>query len=326
LRSLQPAEGDPDVTLHQNAKTCPASRVLMARRVLEQGWSLAAAAEAAGVSERRCSEWVRRYRHGDHELADRSSAARRVANKTTAEREDAIRSLRELRFTAAEIAETLGMAHSTVSAVLRRCGMGRLPRLGGVQPDNRYERAMPGELIHIDVKKLGRIGRPGHRVTGDRRLRSRGVGWEFVHVCVDDRTRLAYVEVLDDERALTVCGFLQRAVAWFAARGVIVQRLMTDNGNGYRSHQHRDLCRQLQIKHLFTEPYRPRTNGKAERFIRTLTDGWAHGASYTHSHDRRLALHAWLDRYNYTRPHRALGGRPPAQRLAEQNNAAGTYS
>ncbi|MEA2192280.1 MAG: hypothetical protein QOI73_2401 [Solirubrobacteraceae bacterium] len=244
------------MTLHQNAKTCPASRVMMARRVLEEGWSLAAAAEAAGVSERRCSEWVRRYRQGDHELADRSSAPRRVPNKTTAERENAIRSLRELRFTAAEIAETLGMAHSTVSAVLKRCGMGRLPRLDEGEPDNRYERAMPGELMYIDVKKLGRIGRPGHRVNGDRRTRSRGIGWEYVHVCVDDCTRLAYVEVLDDERTPTVCAFLQRAIAWFAACGVIVQRLMTDNGSAYRSHQHRDLCRQLQIKHLFTEPYR----------------------------------------------------------------------
>jgi transposase InsO family protein len=326
LRSLQPAEGDPDVTLHQNAKTCPASRVLMARRVLEEGWSLAAAAEAAGVSERRCSEWVRRYRQGDHELADRSSAPRRVPNKTLPEREEAIRSLRELRFTAAEIAETLGMAHSTVSAVLKRYGMGRLPRLDGDQPDNRYERAMPGELIHIDVKKLGRIGRPGHRVNGDRRTRSRGIGWEYVHVCIDDCTRMAYVEVLDDERTPTVCAFLRRAIAWFAARGVIVQRLMTDNGSAYRSHQHRELCHHLQIKHLFTEPYRPRTNGKAERFIRTLTEGWAHAITYRNSHERRLALAAWLDRYNHTRPHRALGGQPPAQRLAERNNPASAYS
>jgi transposase InsO family protein len=314
------------VTLHQNAKTCPASRVLMARRVLEEGWSLAAAAEAAGVSERRCWEWVRRYRQGDHALADRSSAPRRVPHKTTAAREDAIRSLRELRFTAAEIAETLGMAHSTVSAVLKRVGMGRLARLDAEQPDNRYERPMPGELIHVDVKKLGRIGRPGHRVTGDRRTRSRGIGWEFVHVCVDDCTRLAYVEVLDDERAPAVCGFLQRAIAWFAARGVIVQRLMTDNGPGYRSRQHRDLCRQLAIKHLFTEPYRPRTNGKAERFIRTLTEGWAHAATYPNSRERRLALTGWLDHYNYARPHRSLDRQTPAQRLAERNNATGTYS
>jgi transposase InsO family protein len=298
----------------------------MARRVCEEGWSLAAAAEAAGVSERRCSVWVKRWRGGDHELADRSSAPRVVPSKTAPEREAAIRSLRELRFTAAEIAETLGMAHSTVSAVLNRNGIGRLPRIDREEPENRYERPMPGELIHIDVKKLGRIGQPGHRVHGDRSQRSRGIGWEFVHVCVDDCTRLAYVEVLDDERTPTVCGFLRRAIAWFAARGVTVQRLMTDNGSAYRSHDHRDLCQRLKIKHLFTEPYRPRTNGKAERFIRTLIDGWAYGAIYRNSHQRSLALTAWLDHYNYQRPHRSLARNTPAQRLAERNNPPGTYT
>jgi transposase InsO family protein len=312
--------------LHHNAKTCPASRVLMARRVCEEGWSLAAAAEAAGVSERRCSIWVGRWRQGDRVLADRSSAPKLVPAKTSPEREAAIGSLRELRFTAAEISETLGMAHSTVSAVLGRNGMGRLPRLDRNEPDNRYERPLPGELIHIDVKKLGRIGRPGHRVNNDRRTRSRGVGWEFVHVCVDDCTRLAYVEVLDDERTDTVCAFLRRAIGWFAARGVNVQRLMTDNGPGYRSIAHRELCRQLEIRHLFTEPYRPRTNGKAERFIRTLTDGWAYGAIYRDSHQRRAALAAWLDHYNLRRPHRGLDGQTPAERLAQRNNLTGTYS
>jgi transposase InsO family protein len=185
-----------------------------------------------------------------------------VPHKTTPERTAAIRSLRELRFTAAEIAQTLGMAHLTVSAVLKGHGMRRLPRLDGDEPDHRYERPMPGELVHIDVKKLASIGRPGHRVNGDRRTRVREIGWEFVHVCVDDCTRLAYVEVLGDERTATVCGFLERAIAWFAARGVTIQRLMTDNGPAYRSHRHRDLWRQLAIKHLFTAPYRPRTNGK----------------------------------------------------------------
>jgi transposase InsO family protein len=326
LRSLQPAEGDPVTTLHQNAKTCPASRVLMAKRVVEEGWSLTAAAEAAGVSERRCSEWVRRYRSGDQQLIDRSSAPRRVPHKTPPERAAAIGSLRELRFTAAEIAETLGMAHSTVSAVLRRLGMGRLPRLDGDEPDNRYERPMPGELVHIDDKKLASIGRPGHRVNGDRRTRTRGIGWEFVHVCVDDCTRLAYVEVLDDERTPTVCGFLERAIAWFAARGVRIERVMTDNGPAYRSHRHAELCQQRTIKHLFTAPYRPRTNGKAERFIRTLTNGWAYGAIYRNSRERRLALAGWMDHYNYIRPHRSLDQRTPAQRLAERNNAVGAYT
>ena len=313
------------MTLHKNARTCPASRLLLAQRVCEQGWSLRAAAEAAGISDVAARRWVRRYRAGDHELLDRSSAPARIPGKTSSEREDAICSLRELRMTAAQISEVLGMAHSTVSAVLKRRGLGRLPRLVE-EPDNRYERPLPGELVHIDVKKLGAIGVVGHRITGDRAQRARGVGWEFVHVCVDDCTRIAFVEVLANERAQTVCGFLERAVDWFAARGVRVQRVMTDNGNGYRCHQHAELCQRLAIKHLFTEPYRPRTNGKAERFIRTLTEGWAHGATYANSTDRRLALPAFIDYYNHTRPHRALAGHTPAQRLAERNNPAGAYT
>lgn len=316
------------MTLHRNAKTCPASRRLLARRVDRDGWSLAAAAEAAGVSERRASEWLRRYRSGDRELADRSSRPRRVAHKTSPERERTILSLRELRMTAAQIAEVLGMAHSTVSAVLHRHGKGRLPRLDADQAPNRFERPRPGELVHIDVKKLGRISGVGHRITGDRRKskRSRGGGYEFVHVCVDDCTRLAYVEVLPDERSEAVCGFLERAVTWFAKRGVRVERVMTDNGGGYRSHAHAAACRRLGLRHLLTEPYRPRTNGKAERFIRTLVEGWAYGAVYRSSRERRRALPAFLDHYNYRRPHRSLSGSPPAQRLAERNNVAGAYS
>jgi transposase InsO family protein len=316
------------VTLHQNAKTCPASRVLMARRVLEEGWSLAAAAEAAGVSERRCSEWVRRYRHGDHELADRSSQPKRIPAKTAPEREDAILVLRELRFTAAQIAEVLGMAHSTVSAVLKRHGKGRLVRWDADEPQHRYERPRPGELVHIDIKKLGRVSGVGHRMTGSRAKagRSRGAGWEFVHVCVDDCTRLAYVEGLDNERADSVIAFLQRAIAWLASQGVTVQRVMTDNGAGYRSLAHAAACRQLGLKHIFTAPYRPRTNGRIERFIRTLIDGWAYGGIDATNTRRHARLHGWLTYYNFTRPHRELGEQPPAHRLAEQNNAAGAYT
>jgi transposase InsO family protein len=314
------------MTLHSNARTCPRSRRLLAARVIDEGWSLAMAAEAAGVSERTACKWVGRFRReGGAGLADRSSAPRRVAHRTPPEREQAIVSLRELRFTAAQIAELLGMAHSTVSAVLGRRGLGRLPRLDS-PPDNRYERPRPGELVHIDVKKLGVITRPGHRMTGDRGVRGRGGGWEFVHVCVDDCTRLAYVEVLGDERQSTVCGFLERAVAWFGARGVIVERVMTDNGNGYRSHAHRLLCRRLGLKHLTTAPYRPRTNGKAERFIRTLVEGWAYGAVYRNSSERRLALGAFIDYYNCRRPHRSLRGMTPAERLIEANNVTGAYS
>jgi transposase InsO family protein len=315
------------VTLHRNARTCPHSRRLLVERVLVEGWSLAAAAEAAGVSERTAWKWVDRFRReGEAGLEDRSSAPKLVPSRTRPEREELILSLRELRFTSPEIAETLGMPLSTVGAVLARNGLGKLPRLQPDEPANSYERPRPGELVHIDVKKLGKIGRPGHRVNADRRTRSRGIGWEFVHVAVDDATRLAYVEVLADEKAPTAAGFLGRAVAFFARYGIRVERVLTDNGPCYRAIVHALACRALGLRHLRTRPYRPRTNGKAERFIRTLVDGWAYGAVYRGSAERTAALAGWLDRYNRLRPHRSLGRKPPLSRLAEMNNVVGTNS
>ena len=311
--------------LHQNARTCPASRRLMCERI-DAGWSLAAAAEAAGVSDRRAREWRRRWEAGDRELEDRSSVARSLPGKTPADVEEAVCALRELRFSGTRIAEALGMPERTVRAVLARNGLSKLPRIDADEPPNRYERPAPGELIHIDVKKLGRIGREGHRVHGDRRTRTRGIGWEFVHVAIDDCTRLAYVEVLDDERTDSVVGFFARAVAFFNEHGITVQRLMTDNGPAYRSHAHAAVCRQLAIRHLFTQPYRPKTNGKAERFIRTLLAEWAYGAAYPTSAARTRALTAFLTRYNHHRPHKALGGSPPAKRLTERLNAPAAYS
>ena len=231
--------------------------------------------------------------------------------------------------TGAEIAECLGMALSTVSAVLGRIGLGKLSRLEPPEPPNRYERERPGELIHIDVKKLGRIGKngPGHRVRGTRKgTRSRGAGWEFVHVCVDDATRLAYVEVLADEKATTCVGFLRRAIAFYRAHGVKVERLMTDNGGAYRSTIHAIACRALKIRHIRTRPYRPRTNGKAERFIRTMLGGWAYGAIYRSSAERTAALSGWLEFYNWGRPHGSLSHKSPGARLGELNNVAGSYS
>ena len=315
------------MTLHRNARSCPKSRRLLVDRVICLGWPLRAAAEAAGISERRAAHWLKRFREeGEAGLEDRSSAPKRIPNKTPAERVKAIVALRELRFTAAEIAESLAMAHSTVSAALKREGLGRLPRLDD-EPANRYERARPGELIHADVKKLAGIVIPGHRVTGNRKVRARGkAGWQFVHVMVDDCTRLAYVEILPDERQTTCVAFLRRAVAWFADKGIRVERLMTDNGNGYRSHLHAHACRELGIRHLFTEPYRPRTNGKAERFIRTLVEGWAYRATYANNRQRAAALPAFLSYYNDRRPHRALGKQPPSARLAELNNLTGAYT
>jgi transposase InsO family protein len=315
------------MNLHANAALSLCQRRRLVRRVVDEGWSLGEAAKAAEVSERTASKWVRRYRaEGEPGLFDRSSAPRNVANRTAERRIEAIGALRRLRMTGPEIALCLGMAVSTVSGILTRSGLGRLWRLE--PPARRYERSRPGELIHIDVKKLGRIQHVGHRVTGSRRKRSatRGAGWEFVHVCVDDATRLAYVEVLDDERPMTAVGFLRRAVAFYAAHGIRVERLLTDNGNAYRSTLHAIACRAAGIKHLRTRPYRPQTNGKAERFIRTMLGGWAYGAIYRSSRERQAALSAWLEFYNWHRPHGSLSHKPPGARLAELNNLVGPYT
>ena len=313
--------------LHANAPFGPKGRLTMVRRVIEQGWSLAEAAEAAGVSERTCSKWVGRYRaEGGPGLADRSSAPHEVPSRTPEDRVGAIAALRRLRMTGPEIAECLGMAGSTVSAVLNRIGLGKLSRLEPLEPANRYERSRPGELIHIDVKRLVRIQRgAGHRVTGKRTWQAEGAGREYVHVCVDDATRLAYVEVLPDEKARTATGFLKRAIAFYRSHGIAVERVMTDNGPAYTSIVHALVCRALGVRHIRTRPYRPRTNGKAERFIRTMLGGWAYGAIYRDSAQRTAALSGWLDFYNWRRPHGSLSHKPPGARLAELNNVAGSY-
>jgi transposase InsO family protein len=287
-----------------------------------------------GISVRCARKWVGRYRlEGRSGLCDRSSAPRRVANRTAPERVEAIVKLRRLRFTAAEIAETLGMALSTVSGILTRIGLGKLGRIGFEQPV-RYERSRPGELVHIDVKKLGRIkGGAGKRVLGpgtspynpeytDAAGRVHNtVGWEYVHVAVDDYSRLAYAEVLPDEKASTAAGFLRRAVAYYQRHGITVERILTDNGSCYRGVIHALACHQLGTKHLRTRPYRPQTNGKAERFIRTMLNGWAYGAIYRSSQERRRALDGWLWHYNHRRRHSALGHQPPASRT----NLLGSY-
>jgi transposase InsO family protein len=248
-------------------------------------------------------------------LTDRSSAPGTVPGRTPAETEAVIESLRRLRWTSTRIAAELGLATSTVCAVLARLGLNRLSKLEPPEPPNRYCRRHPGELVHIDVKKLGRFDRPGHRVTGTRTYRNRGAGWEAVHVAVDDTTRLAYVEILPDERGVTAIGFLARAVAWFAAHGVTVQRVMTDNGAPYKSRVWAAWCADHDLRHLRTRPYRPRTNGKAERFIQTMLREWAYAASYQSSTHRADVLPAWLKYYNQRRPHSALGHKPPASRL-----------
>ena len=320
--------------LHGNAALSWSGRRELARRVVERGWTVAAAAAAAGVSVRCARKWVVRYRAGDRLLLDRSSAPRRVWNRTPEDRVAAIVKLRRLRMTAAEIAETLAMPLSTVSGILTRVGLGRLGRLG-LEPPHRYERSRPGELVHIDVKKLGRIERgAGKRWRDGARQhytgsytdrdgkRRRKAGWEYVHIAVDDYSRLAYAEVLADEKALTAVGFLRRAVAFYDRHGIQVERLLTDNGSAYRSRLHALACRTLRIRHLRTRPYRPQTNGKAERFIRTLLAGWAYGAIYRSSNERTAALDGWLWHYNHRRRHAALSHQPPITRT----NLLGSYT
>ena len=321
--------------LHANARTCPKSRQLLVDRICKERWSVMEAAEAAGITDRTARRWMARWRaEGPAGLLDRSSAPGRIPHKTPPDRVAAICRLRQLRLTGAEISERLSMAVSTVSAVLLREGLGKRSRLEPPEPANRYERSAPGQLIHIDIKKLGRIHNgPGHRVTGDRHNKRKtttadgrrvgAAGWEFVHVCVDDFSRLAYVEVLGDEKATTAVGFLQRAVAFYGAHAIRVERVMTDNGSAYISTLHRLACQQLGIRHIRTRPYRPRTNGKAERFIQTLTRRWAHGRSYASSAERIAALEPWLLHYNFTRPHGSLSHKPPGSRLT---NAPRNYT
>jgi transposase InsO family protein len=321
--------------LHGNAALSWNGRRRLVERVVGEEWTLRAAAEAAGVSVRCARKWVARYRlEGERGLLDRSSAPRRVANRTSEQQVEAIVALRRLRMTAAEIAELLGMALSTVSGILRRLGLGRLGRIGLEQPV-RYERTRPGELVHVDVKRLGRIqGGAGKRVRDGLRkhynpmrtdrdgIRRNTVGWECVHIAIDDYSRLAYAEVLPDEKATTAAGFLRRALAYYRRHGIRVERVLTDNGPCYLSVVHALACRSLGIRHLRTRPYRPQTNGKAERFIRTLLAGWAYGAIYGSSKERTAALDGWLWHYNHRRRHSALGHQPPVTRT----NLLGSYT
>jgi transposase InsO family protein len=327
------------MNLHANAALSLNKRRLLCQRVVDEAWTVTEAAEAAEVSVRCARKWVGRYRvEGESGLLDRSSAPRCIPHRTSEERVLAIAPLRRLRFTGPEIADTLGMALSTVSGVLLRIGMGKLGRLG-LEPAVRYERERPGELIHIDVKKLGRIqGGAGKRVRDGLRnhynpqrtdaagKRRNTVGWEFVHIAIDDCSRLAYAEVLGDEKAITAIAFLRRAVAFFERHGMPVEQLLTDNGSPYRSAVHAIACRTLGVRHLRTRAYRPQTNGKAERFIRTMLGGWAYGAIYRDSRERTAALDGWLFHYNHHRKHSALGHKPPIARLNERTNPLGTYT
>lgn len=306
--------------LHKNARSCPASRVLLVKRVLEEGWSVRKAAEAQGLSQRSAYRWLARYRtEGCDGLFDRSSRPHRIPRRMSQQHLKRIVSLRLRRMCGAEISSRTGAPRSTVARWLHHVGLGRLRQLAPPEPIRRYEKEHPGELLHLDIKKLGKIRGVGHRITGDKTKRARGIGWEFVHVCIDDASRVSYVEVLDDEKGPTASAFLRRAINWFAAHDVHTRKILTDNGSCYVSKCFADACSSLGVKHARTRPYRPRTNGKAERFIQTLINEWAYAFTFHSSSDRVHLLPIYLHFYNNHRAHSALGGLAPASRLSLNN-------
>jgi transposase InsO family protein len=303
---------------HQNARMTPLGRAEMVRRIVEEGRPVAEVAAGFGVSERTARKWLARFRsEGAAGLQNRSSRPGSVANRTLEPWIEMMESLRrDYRLSSEEIAARLKLARSTVAAWLKRRGLGRLKSLEETAPVRRYQRQRPGELVHLDIKKLARFARTGHRITGDRRGKSEGGGYDFFHVAVDDATRLAYVEVLPDERRTSTTGFLVRALRWFKERGVKVERVMTDNGSGYVARLFQKALRMLTIRHIRTQPYTPKTNGKAERFIQTLMREWAYAIPFRSSDTRAADLSRWLAWYNDKRPHASLAKRSPLQALA----------
>ena len=305
------------MNMHKNARTTPQSRAMLIHRVLIEHWPVAEVAMSFGVSKRTVYKWLARYRdEGTAGLQDRSSAARCHPHALAPAWIALVRLLRQAKLVAAEIAQRLPLARSTVSAVLARIGLSRLRYLTPPQPARRYEWQHPGELVHVDIKKLGRFAQSGHRVTGQR-IASTGVGWEYAHVAIDDCSRFSYVEILPDQKRYTATGFWLRAVREFQRRGIRVQRVLTDNGGAYRSRPFRKACRWLGIATKRTRPYRPQTNGKAERFIQTLQRKWAYAVPYATSEQRRAALPAWLQFYNEERPHASLNRQTPLSRLSQ---------
>lgn len=299
--------------LHSGARTCPASRALLVSRVTEQRWTVSAAARAAGISRVTAHKWLMRGRDGA--LQDRSSRPRRSPHRTPPWWEDIVVMLRRTGMTGPKIAHDLKLPTATVARILARNGLRRLRDLEPKEPVERYEHRRPGDLLHLDVKKLGRIERVGHRIHGDRTQAARGAGWEYVHVAIDDRSRVAYVETLRDETAATTAGFLRRAIAWYRTVGVRVRRILTDNGSGYLGRWFAQACEELRVRHGRTRPYRPRTNGKAERFIQTLLRECAYAAPYSNSRCRVQALRRWVAHYNKRRRHRSLADAVPFSRL-----------
>jgi transposase InsO family protein len=306
------------MNIHKNARLTPIGRERLVQAVLS-GQTPEAAAHAAGVCPRTARKWVARFKaEGRTGLMDRSSRPKRLYRPTPAAIVERVEVLRRQRFTGKQIAADLGLSPATVSRILRRLGLNRMRDLEPAEPVRRYEREHPGDMIHIDIKKLGRFNKVGHRITGDRtgQSNSRGVGWEYVHVCIDDNSRVAFSQILPDEKAVSAVAFLSAAVAYYKSLGVTVTRVMTDNGSCYKAFAFRDACRDLGLKHVRTKPYTPKTNGKAERFIQTALREWAYAQAYPTSDRRAEELPIWLHRYNWHRPHGGIKSKTPISRLA----------
>ena len=309
------------MNVHKNARLTPHSRAELVRRVLQENQRPDVVAGAMGVSVRTVAKWLARFRtEGTAGLADRSSRPQRLRDPTPPAVAKQIEHLRRQRFTGKQIAKEAGVSSATVSRVLRRLGISRWRNLEPAEPVRRYEREHPGELIHLDIKKLGRFNAVGYRITGDRSRRTRGVGWDYLHVCIDDASRIAYVEIKPDERQHTAVAFLEAAVAYYAKLGVRVQRVMTDNGGCYRSKPFRKACSRLGLRHIFTKPYTPKTNGKAERFIQTALREWAYARAYENSKQRAAELPIWTHQYNWHRPHGGIEYKTPVSRLGLGRN------
>ncbi len=304
--------------MHKNASLTPRGREAMARSVMEGGSSKAAAARAFHTTPKTVAKWIARFRaEGAAGLQDRSSRPHSSPGQTPPATCERVEALRRQRHTGEQIAAEVGVSAATISRILKRLGLNRLSALEPAEPIRRYERATPGEIVHIDIKKLGKFNRIGHRVTGERtgQSKSRGIGWEYVHLAIDDHSRLAYSEILPDEKRGSCLRFLFNALRFFRSLGVKVERIMTDNGSSFRSRRYATALRRLKIKHLRTKPYTPKTNGKAERFVQTSLREWAYARAYDTSQQRAAELPIWLHRYNWHRPHGSIGAKPPISTL-----------
>jgi transposase InsO family protein len=308
---------------HKNAPLTPKGREVMVRAVLDGGLTKAATARQFHTTAKTIGKWVKRFQEeGIDGLRDRSSRPLSSPNQTPAATCAAVEALRRQRYSGGQIAAELAISPATVSRILRRLGLNRMGALEPAEPVRRYERQRPGELIHIDIKKLGKFNDIGHRITGDRRGQSnrRGVGWEYVHVCIDDHSRIAFAQVMANEKRRSAVAFLKAAVAYYASLGVKIERVMTDNGSCYRSFAFRAACKRLGLRHIRTKPYTPKTNGKVERFIQTSLREWAYARAYENSRQRKQHLPAWLHRYNWHRPHAGIDDRTPISRLGLTEN------